>query len=242
MELKDLTGEINLYMFSIELLLIPLVAIYLLAIREIIINIYKAKIGKRFLSLVIAYTSLNFPLISFVFIYSGIILEDIKVEHMLFLFFLFLINFIIGKYTTDMSSVSLYSTLLHSLFIINMHYEIASNIYFAVYLVIISFTFIIVKYQFGLVSIVFNVNGKFESIEAKKDLVRTHTKIKLTNSDGERLSLKEFLDDNFKNEDSKHVFLDNVIKNIYSDTINRHTFNFHIIMCLLTLYFLLSQI
>ncbi|QPI17016.1 hypothetical protein [Staphylococcus phage vB_StaM_SA1] len=232
----------SLYTLSLQLLLIPVLTIYLLATKEIIINIYKSKYGKRFLSLVIAYTSLNFPLISFIFMYSGIILDDIKVEHMLFLFLLLLINFIIKKYITDVRNVSLYSTLLHSLFIINMHYEIANNTYFAIYLVIISFTFIFIKYQFGLVSIVFNVNGKFESIEAKKDLVRTHTKIKLTNSDGERLSLKEFLDGKFKNEDSKHVFLDNVIKEIYSDTINRHTFNFHIIMCLLTLYFLLSQI
>ncbi|QDJ97736.1 hypothetical protein PALS2_111 [Staphylococcus phage PALS_2] len=125
----------------------------------------------------------------------------------------------------------------------NYHYEIANDLYFAIFIVIINLIIPLIKIELQLVEIIIQTGGEYKDIDMKKNIVRQNLKIVNLNDNNTKFSLDDFLENKFNNnEESINTFLDEMIEKIYSERINIKLYCYHILMGLLTIYFLLSQI
>ncbi|QQM14558.1 hypothetical protein CPT_MarsHill_024 [Staphylococcus phage MarsHill] len=229
-------------MYEISIALMFLIVIYFSfnTIYKTLVSAYNEKLKGKFFSTSFFTFSLLFPIMIIVFYdIDGI---NIKIEYVLFYFILLIINFVLNKFL-KVHDIIVYTSLFYSLFIMNYHYEIANDLYFAIFIVIINSIIPLVKIELQLAEIIIQTGGEYKDIDVKKDIVRQNLKIVNLNDNDTQFSLDNFLESKFNNnEESINTFLDEMIERIYSERINIKLYCYHILMGLLTIYFLLSQI
>lgn len=229
-------------MYEISVALMFLIIIYFSfnTIYKTLVSAYKEKLKGKFFSTTFLISSLLFPIMIIAFYnMDGI---DIEIEYVLFYFMLLIINFALNKFL-KVHDIIVYTSLFYSLFIMNYHYEIANDLYFAIFIIIINLIIPLIKIDFQIMEIVIQTGGEYKDIDVKKNIVRQNLKIVNLNDDNTKFSLDDFLESKFNNdEESIIVFLDEMIERIYSERINIKLYCYHILMGLLTIYFLLSQI
>ncbi|UAJ17127.1 hypothetical protein UFVDC4_00200 [Staphylococcus phage vB_SauM-UFV_DC4] len=229
-------------MYEISIALMFLIVIYFSfnTIYKTLVSAYNEKLKGKFFSTTFFTFSLLFPIMIIVFYnIDGI---NIKIEYVLFYFLLLIINFALNKFL-KVHDIIVYTSLFYSLFIMNYHYEIANDLYFAIFIVIINLIIPLIKIEFQLIEMAIQTDGEYKDIDVKKNIVRQNLKIVNLNDNNTQFSLDDFLESKFNNdEESISVFLDEMIERIYSERINIKLYCYHILMGLLTIYFLLSQI
>lgn len=227
------------YEISIALMFLIIIYFSFITICKILVSAYSEKLKGKFFSTSFFTCSLLFPIMIIVFFnIDGI---NIKIEYILFYFLLLIINFVLNKFL-NVHDIIVYTSLFYSLFIMNYHYEIANNLYFAIFIIIINLIIPLVKIEFQLIEMVIQTDGEYKDIDVKKNIVRQNLKIVNLNDNNNRFSLDDFLESKFNNDESINIFLDEMIEKIYSERINIKLYCYHILMGLLTIYFLLSQI
>lgn len=229
------------YEISIALMFLIVIIFSFNTIYKILVSAYNEKLKGKFFSTSFFTCSLLFPImIIVVYNIDGI---NIKIEYVLFYFILLIINFVLNKFL-KVHDIIVYTSLFYSLFIMNYHYEIANDLYFAMFIVIINLTVPLVKNNLQIMEIVIQTDGEYKDIDVKKNIVRQNLKIvNLKSNNSNKFSLDDFLEIKFNNDkESINTFLDEMIGKIYSERINIKLYCYHILMTLLTIYFLLSQI
>src|SRR5699024_9231433 len=232
----------TLIVYEISVALMFLIIIYFSfnTVYKTLVSAYNEKLKGKFFSTTFLISSLLFTImiISFYNMY-GI---DIEIEYVLFYFMLLIINFALNKFL-KVHDIIVYTTLFYSLFIMNYHYEIANDLYFAIFIIIINLIIPLIKIDFQIMEIVIQTDGEYKDIDMKKNIIKQNLKIVNLNDNNTQISLDDFLESKFNNdEESISVFLDEMIEKIYSERINIKLYCYHILMGLLTIYFLLSQI
>ena len=229
-------------MYEISVALMFLIIIYFSfnTVYKTLVSAYNEKLKGKFFSTTFLISSLLFPIMIIAFYnMDGI---DIEIEYVLFYFMLLIINFALNKFL-KVHDIIVYTTLFYSLFIMNYHYEIANDLYFAIFIIIINLIIPLIKIDFQIMEIVIQTGGEYKDIDMKKNIVKQNLKIVNLNDNNTQFSLDDFLESKFNNdEESISVFLDEMIEKIYSERINIKLYCYHILMGLLTIYFLLSQI
>jgi len=232
----------TLIVYEISVALMFLIIIYFSfnTVYKTLVSAYNEKLKGKFFSTTFLISSLLFPIMIIAFYnMDGI---DIEIEYVLFYFMLLIINFALNKFL-KVHDIIVYTTLFYSLFIMNYHYEIANDLYFAIFIIIINLIIPLIKIDFQIMEIVIQTGGEYKDIDMKKNIVKQNLKIVNLNDNNTQFSLDDFLESKFNNdEESISVFLDEMIEKIYSERINIKLYCYHILMGLLTIYFLLSQI
>ncbi|WRM43356.1 hypothetical protein [Staphylococcus phage LY01] len=230
-----------MYEISLALILLIIITFSFNAIYKILVSIYREKLKGKFFSTSLFAFSLLFPII--IIIFYDVYGINIEIQYALFYFLLLIINFLLNKFL-KVHDIIVYTSLFYSLFIINYHYEIVNDLYFVIFIVIINLIIPLVKIELQLIEIVIQTDGEYKNIDLKKNIVRQNIAIVNLNDNNDNVfSLDDFLESKFNNdEESISLFLDKIIEKIYSEKINIKLYCYHILMALLTIYFLLSQI
>ncbi|WPH64151.1 hypothetical protein [Staphylococcus phage vB_StaM_PB50] len=215
----------------VTILTVIMVYITYFSLFKILTTSYKEKLDRKFFPTVLTLSSSVFPIVSLIFNH------EVAKSYIVYYFFIILmINIVIRKILKSYDVV-LYTVIFYSLFIINTNYGITNDIYMSIFIIIIMSLIPMIKHKLFQYELIKEGGGNL-SFENKKYVF---SNLEMKDKDGNIIKFEELIK-NFKDNKDLEKYLDSIIFKVYEERINKKLFYFHIIMGLLTIYFLLSQI
>lgn len=215
----------------VTILTVIMVYITYFSLFKILVTSYKEKLNKKFLPTILTLSSLVFPIVSLVFNH------EVAKSYIVYYFFIILIINIIIRKILKGYDVVLYTVIFYSLYMVNANYEITNNIYMGIFIIIIMSLIPMIRHTLFQYELIKESDGNL-SFENKKYVF---SNLEMKDKDGNIIKFEELIE-NFKDNKDLEKYLDSIIFKVYEERINKKLFYFHIIMGLLTIYFLLSQI